>query len=89
MIDRDRPIWQLTVGELLDILQSERPVQKLEKTPEKRIVYGLKGIAEIFGCSTSTAQRIKNSGKIKKAITQVGRKIVVDADLALKLYSEK
>ena len=89
MIDRDRPIWQLTVGELLDILQSERPVQKLEKTPEKRIVYGLKGIAEIFGCSTSTAQRIKNSGKIKKAITQVGRKIIVDADLALRLFREK
>jgi predicted site-specific integrase-resolvase len=72
----------------LDILQSERPVQKLEKTPEKRIVYGLKGIAEIFGCSTSTAQRIKNSGKIKKAITQVGRKIVVDADLALELFKK-
>jgi hypothetical protein len=89
MIDRDRPIWQLTVGELLDILQSERPAQKLEKTPEKRIVYGLKGIAEIFGCSTSTAQRIKNSGKIKKAITQVGRKIIVDADLALRLFREK
>ena len=89
MIDRDRPIWQLTIGELLDILQSERPVQKLEKTPEKRIVYGLKGIAEIFGCSTSTAQRIKNNGKIKKAITQVGRKIVVDADLALRLCREK
>ncbi|WP_332457478.1 DUF3853 family protein [Petrimonas sp.] len=89
MIDRDRPIWQLTIGELLDILQSERPVQKLEKTPEKRIVYGLKGIAEIFGCSTSTAQRIKNSGKIKKAITQVGRKIIVDADLALRLFREK
>lgn len=89
MIDRDRPLWQLTVGELLDILQSERLVQKLEKTPEKRIVYGIKGIAEIFGCSTSTAQRIKNSGKIKKAITQVGRKIVVDADLALRLFREK
>lgn len=88
MIDRDRPLWQLTVGELLDILQSEKPVQKLEKTPEKRIVYGLKGIAEIFGCSTSTAQRIKNSGKIKKAITQVGRKIVVDADLALELFKK-
>ena len=88
MIDRDRPLWQLTVGELLDILQSERLVQKLEKTPEKRIVYGLKGIAEIFGCSTSTAQRIKNSGKIKKAITQVGRKIVVDADLALELFKK-
>jgi hypothetical protein len=88
MIDRDRPIWQLTVGELLDILQSERPVQKLEKTPEKRIVYGLKGIAEIFGCSTSTAQRIKNSGKLKKAITQVGRKIIVDADLALELFKK-
>lgn len=88
MIDRDRPIWQLTVGELLDILQSERPVQKLEKTPEKRIVYGLAGIAELFDCSISTAQRIKNSGKLKKAITQVGRKIVVDADLALELFKK-
>src|SRR5690554_7325142 len=54
----------------------------------KRLVYGIKGIAELFGCSISTAQRIKDSGKIKKALTQVGRKIVVDADKALELYKK-
>lgn len=76
-------IIDLTVGELKSILRSEAP--KEEKVPERRIVYGLKGIAEIFDCSISTAQRIKNSGKIKKAITQVGRKIIVDAEKALEL----
>ena len=78
-------IIDLTVGELRTLLRAESP--KVEEKSEKRMVYGLAGIAELFGCSTSTAQRIKNSGKIKKAITQVGRKIVVDADLALKLHN--
>lgn len=88
MIDRNKPLWQLTVGELLDILDSRKPTPKAT-TPEKKIVYGLKGIAQLFGCSISTAQRIKNSGKIKKAMSQVGRKIVVDANLALQLYRGK
>ncbi|MEA4978623.1 MAG: DUF3853 family protein [Petrimonas sp.] len=81
----DTRIIDLTVGELKDILRSEAP--KIEEKKERRLVYGLSGIAEIFNCSTSTAQRIKNSGKINKAITQVGRKIVVDAELALKLHN--
>ena len=42
-----------------------------------------------FGCSLPTANRIKQSGKINRAITQVGRKIIVDADLALELAGRK
>ncbi len=42
----------------------------------------------MFGCSVPTANRIKKSGVIDKAITQIGRKIVVDADLALSLAKE-
>ncbi len=53
----------------------------------KRFVYGLKGIAEIFGCSVPTANRIKASGLIDEAITQVGRKIIVDAEKALELVN--
>ena len=79
----DTRIIDLTVGELKTLLKKDAPVVKKE---EKRLVYGRAGIAELFGCSLSTAQRIKDSGKIKKAITQVGRKIVVDADKALELY---
>ena len=46
-------------------------------------------IAKLFGCSLPTANRIKKSGKIDKAITQIGRKIIVDAELALELAGKK
>lgn len=60
------------------------------QTPfEKKYVYGIDGIAEIFGCSRPTASRIKKSGKINAAIRQIGRKIVVDVELALSLVGQK
>ena len=54
-----------------------------------KYVYGLAGIAQLFGCSIPTANRIKKSGKIDKAIRQIGRKIIVDAELALELAGRK
>ena len=59
-----------------------------EPSSQKRYVQGYQGIATLFGCSKSTAQRIKKSGIIDEAITQVNRKILVDADLALQLVKE-
>ena len=50
---------------------------------KKRYAYGIKGIAEIFDCSLPTANRIKKSGLISRAITQVGRKVVIDVEMAL------
>ena len=44
---------------------------------------------ETFGCSIPTANRIKKSGIIDKAISQLGRKIVIDVDLALELAAER
>jgi DNA invertase Pin-like site-specific DNA recombinase len=79
-------IIDLTVKEFREILRSEAP--KVEEVQEKNIVYGIRGIADIFNCSISTAQRIKNSGKIKKAITQVGRKIIIDVDKVLELNNK-
>lgn len=64
--------------------QIEQPPSEFQKE-EKHFVYGVMGIAQLFGCSKSTAARIKNSGVINDAITQVGRKIIVDADKALTL----
>ena len=52
---------------------------------DKKYVYGIGGIARLFGCSIPTANRIKKSGRIDRAITQIGRKIIVDADMALEL----
>lgn len=88
------PIWQLSVGQFTDIIRSAISNQQaipsalLEQPKEdKRYVYGMAGLARLLGCSIVTANRIKKSGVINKAISQVGRKIIVDADLALELLN--
>ncbi len=56
---------------------------------KRRYVYGLKGLATLFGCSKATAYNIKRSGKIDAAISQIGNTIAVDAELALELTKIK
>ena len=68
--------------------QTEAQPQPVTDTSRK-YVYGIPGIARLFGCSLPSANRIKKSGKIDKAITQIGRKIIVDAELALELAGKK
>ena len=77
---------QMLVEEYLE-MKSRQEVKEATIKP-KNLVYGLDGIKQLFGCSTTTAWRIKNSEWIRPAISQVGRKIVVDADLALELANE-
>ena len=43
------------------------------------------GMSALFGCSEPTAQRIKSSGEIDDAISQINGIIVVDAEYALDL----
>lgn len=89
----DTRVIDLTIGQLKEALGLGQlpaaPTQAREKQPEKRYVYGLAGLAELFGCSTQTAGKLKRGGKLDRAITQVGRKIIVDADLALELAGRK
>ena len=68
--------------------QTEAQPQPVTDT-ERKYVYGILGIAKLFGGRLPTANRIKKSGKIDKAITQIGRKIIVDAELALELAGKK
>lgn len=89
-IDRNTRIIDLTVGDLMDLIGSvTAPAQQATAKSEKRLVYGIAGIAQLFNCSMTTANRIKASGQINGAIMQNGRIIVVDADLALELYNNK
>jgi hypothetical protein len=90
VINPETRIIDLTVGQLMDFLGKEQAVM-IDNTPntEKRLVYGIAGIAQLFNCSMTTANRIKASGKINKAITQFGRMITVDADLALELMKKE
>jgi len=85
-IDKNTPILMLTVGQLKQLWNNTNELTpKQKEEPPKRYVYGMAGIAKLFDCSLVTANRIKRSGKINAAIKQIGRKIVVDADLAIEL----
>lgn len=86
-IDRNTRIIDLTVGELMELLNKQQD-NIVEQPKEKRLVYGIAGIARLFNCSMTTANRIKASGKIDRAISQCGRMITVDADLALELMKK-
>lgn len=92
-IDLNAPLWQLTTGEFMDVVREAvkgvMPEPTEQKNEGKRLVYGLDGIAEIFNCSRTTAQRIKNSGVLDKAITQVGRKITINVDKALEIKNRR
>lgn len=84
----------MTGEEFLYLQQSTNTGTDTASTPiidstAKKHVYGIVGIARLFGCSMPTAHRIKKSGKIDSAITQIGRKIIVDAELALELAGRK
>ncbi len=92
---KQKPLWQMTGEEFLQ-LTVEGGAQRATPQPSvvidttiKHHVYGIEGIASLFGCSRPTANRIKKSGKIDRAITQIGRKIIVDAELALELAGRK
>ncbi len=87
-INSNTRIIDLTVGQLLDLINHSNLNQSEveEKPKDKHLVYGIAGIAQIFNCSMTTANRIKKSGRIDEAITQKGRLIIIDADQAIELF---
>ena len=90
LINLEKPLFQCTLGDFKEVIamvlkDSELESEgKMTSTP-KHYVYGIAGIAKLFGCSIPTAQRIKDGGEIDDAISQIGGVIVVDAEYALDL----
>ncbi|MFY1047499.1 DUF3853 family protein [Chryseobacterium sp. GP-SGM7] len=80
-INLETPLWQLTVGEFLEISKSF--------IYEKKYEYGLKGLAKILGCSVSKASEIKSTGILDEAIVQKGNIIIIDKEKALQLFAQK
>ena len=73
-IDPNTRIIDLTVGELMELIeaaQTEKTTPQAPTAPEKRFVYGIAGIAQVFNCSMTTANRIKASGRIDRAIITI------------------
>lgn len=88
----DTRIIDLTVAQLKEVIDRAVEESLARRQPQDtppRLVYGIKGIAEIFGVSERQARYIKSSGVISRAIRQQGRTIVTDAALALQLFGKK
>ena len=81
---KQKPVAMMTGEELSFLIDSRMATWATEiaSLSQRRIYYGIEGIAQIFGC---TANRIKKSGVIDDAITQIDRQIVIDGNLALEL----
>lgn len=80
-IPPDKQLLHLTVAEYKELHK--------EISEQKEYVYGLKGLAKILGCSRTTASKIKNSGTIDEAISQIGKLIVIDKKKLLEITSVK
>lgn len=72
MIDTNTRLADLTIQEFLDILSS------MNGADNDAPIAGVKGLAEYMGCSYATALRLKQSGKVDKAMVQTGRTIRFD-----------
>ena len=93
-VNDNMPIGAMNIGELkallVEILQDNlgNTTNRSNATAvPKRYVYGIKGIEELFGCSHATAQHYKDT-ILADAVTQNGRKIVVDVELAMQLFGQ-
>ena len=94
-------ILHLTVEEFIEVLKDNLP--QTQATPQSdpdldppqdgptftgRIIYGVNGIERFFNISHKTASQWKKTW-LPPAIKQEGRKIMMDAEYALKLYGQK
>ncbi len=87
MVNLNTPLWQLSVGDFIE-LTGNRPAPEVKDfTEPNKYVYGLSGLCELLKCSHPTAQRIKDSGKIP--FIQTGRKLIFDSDAVLTALGSK
>ena len=82
-IDPQTPLWKLTVSVFLEICKG------VNVKNDSKYEYGLKGLAKLLGCSVSKASEVKSSGILNEAIIQRGNIIIIDKELALKLFAKK
>lgn len=85
-MDRNKQLFTLTAGEFVECLRQglgDYAFEHDEPIIKKHYVYGLAGLAELLGCSQSTASRIHRSGVLSAATRRTGRIIIFDQDLVM------
>ena len=91
LTDLGKPLFSLTVGEFLE-LQEKGVSQNAPILPgesKDKYVYGYEGGMKLFNCSRPTFYRILKSQRIAPAVRQIGRKVIIDAKMAMELIGQK
>lgn len=70
-------IVKKAVSEAMNVQPISDPIP-----PERKTLHSIRELADFIGCSTVTAQKLKNSGKIPSR--QAGRKVMFDTVEVLK-----
>ncbi|MFZ4414926.1 MAG: helix-turn-helix domain-containing protein [Bacteroidales bacterium] len=84
----EKRIFELTVSEFMELLKQQTNVPTIvEQKAETKMLYSIKELATFLQCSTVTAQKLKNSGRIPFA--QTGRKCVFNGDAVMGAISHK
>lgn len=88
-IENSRILATLSVGEFKEVMNEINAINKKnEEEKPHTYVYGIPGIMELFHCCRSTAQSLKDT-VIRDAVSQKGRKIVVDVEYARALFKTR
>ena len=84
----EKRMFELTVPEytrlMEKIIHGMTPPEPEQKA-EPKMLYSIKELADFLQCSTVTAQKIKNSGRIP--YSQTGRKVVFEGNAVLQALS--
>ena len=86
------PIVCMTGAQFVQLLKINAPQPsdkaEIQVTPKlgPRLIYGTQGLCKLLNCSPATIGRYKSQGVFCGAISQIGRKIVIDADKALECF---
>lgn len=84
--NKNSPLIYLSFDEFCAMMEKRYPFLKTKTKPsDDTYAYGLKGLADLLGASTSTAARIKKSGILNDAISQSGKTIIINKARALEL----
>ncbi|MDR6404575.1 MULTISPECIES: DUF3853 family protein [Chryseobacterium] len=87
----EKPLFSMTGAEIIELFSSIIPVEikpEIQDYTSEKHLYGLDGLAKLLGVGKTKAQQLKNSGILDAAITQNGKTIIIDKDLALKLLKD-
>lgn len=88
-----KQVLAMTGEEIIELFSflfpNNQHVTQTSDFTKKKYVYGIKGLADLLKCGKTKAQEIKSSGLIDQAISQIGKKIIIDADKAIELLRNK